>query len=210
MPELFYFDKLVSYIKQRFEQNPDSRTAFNRTKPLSDALLSAFAVFLLKGRSLLQFIHRLRDRSMNLQKIFKISTVMSDTAVRQIITDQIQLKVSLQFHLALAQEKRLIRLWEKLREVFDLVQCDSMETIYTTNECLQERFGALPCERKHYQATPPWTLFRLLLLIMLKRPVNFLNCSMGTPMPRCTPYTQEKTHHRETRYRSGAEWNTTA
>ena len=85
MPESLYFDNLISHIKQSFEQIPDSRSALNSTKPLSDALLSALAVFALKDRSLLQFIERLKERSANLQNIFKISTLMSDTAVRQII-----------------------------------------------------------------------------------------------------------------------------
>jgi Transposase DDE domain len=85
MVELFYFDNLLTNLKQSFEQIPDSRSPINSTKPLADALLSAFALFILKDRSLLQFIHRLKERSNNLQNIFKISTVMSDTAVRQII-----------------------------------------------------------------------------------------------------------------------------
>ena len=85
MLEPLYFDNLISHIKQSFEQIPDSRSALNSTKPLSDALLSALAVFALKDRSLLQFIERLKERSANLQNIFKITTVMSDTAVRQII-----------------------------------------------------------------------------------------------------------------------------
>ena len=46
------------------------------------------------------------------------------------LIDQIQQRVNRLFHLALAEEKRLIRLWEKVREVFDMVQCHSMETIY--------------------------------------------------------------------------------
>ncbi|HEU0145235.1 MAG TPA: transposase [Nitrososphaera sp.] len=85
MLESLYFDNLISHIKQSFEQIPDSRSALNSTKPLSDALLSAFAVFVLKDRSLLQFIERLKERSANLQNIFKITTALSDTAVRQII-----------------------------------------------------------------------------------------------------------------------------
>ena len=85
MLEPLYFDNLISHIRKGFEQLPDSRSAINSTKPLPDALLCALAVFVLKDPSLLQFMERLKVRSNNLQNIFKITTPMSDTAVRQII-----------------------------------------------------------------------------------------------------------------------------
>jgi len=46
------------------------------------------------------------------------------------LIDEIQQSVNRLFHFALAEEKRVIRLWEKVREVFDMVICDSMETLY--------------------------------------------------------------------------------
>jgi hypothetical protein len=46
------------------------------------------------------------------------------------LIDQIQQRVNRLFHFALAEEKRVIRLWEKVREVFDMVICNSMETLY--------------------------------------------------------------------------------
>jgi hypothetical protein len=44
--------------------------------------------------------------------------------------DQIQQRINRTFHLELAETKRLIRLWEWVREVFDMVNGNSMDTIY--------------------------------------------------------------------------------
>ena len=85
MLESLYFDNLITHIKKEFEHIPDPRSTINTTKPLSDALLCGLAVFLLKDRSLLQFIERLTIRKNNLRNIFQITAPLSDTAVRQII-----------------------------------------------------------------------------------------------------------------------------
>src|SRR5438093_2171362 len=85
MLQALYFDNLINLLKEKFQQVTDSRSAVNSTKPLSDALMSGLALFALKDRSLLQFIERLKERSSNLRSIFKIGSVMSDTAMRQII-----------------------------------------------------------------------------------------------------------------------------
>lgn len=44
--------------------------------------------------------------------------------------DQIQQRINRFFKAALVEVKRLTRLWERIREVFDMVACNSMETIY--------------------------------------------------------------------------------
>ncbi len=44
--------------------------------------------------------------------------------------DQIQQRINRFFRAALAEVKRRTRLWERVREIFDLVACNSMETIY--------------------------------------------------------------------------------
>jgi hypothetical protein len=97
MLQALYFDNLMSFLKQKFEQVTGHRNQLNSTKPLADALISGLAVFSLKDRSLLQFIDRLKERSSNLKSIFKINTVISDTAVRQFIdpADPTELKTIL-------------------------------------------------------------------------------------------------------------------
>lgn len=85
MLESLYFDNLIRHLKDRFMQMKDGRSSLNTLKPLSDALLSGLAMFSLKDRSLLQFAERMKERRSNLKNIFHIQTVMSDTAVRQII-----------------------------------------------------------------------------------------------------------------------------
>lgn len=85
MLESLYFDNLISHIKEQFMQVKDARSPLNTVKPLADALLGGLAMFSLKERSLLQFVGRMKERRSNLKSIFQIHTVMSDTAVRQII-----------------------------------------------------------------------------------------------------------------------------
>src|SRR2546428_14130451 len=85
MLQALCFDNLINLLKEKFGQVKDSRSAVNSIKPLADALLAGLALFALKDRSLLQFIERLKERSSNLRSIFKIETIMSDTAMRQII-----------------------------------------------------------------------------------------------------------------------------
>src|SRR2546428_11038116 len=85
MLQALYFDNLINLLKEKFQQVTDSRSAVNSAKPLSDALMSGLALFALRVRSLLQFIERLKERSSNLRRIFKIGMIISDTAMRLII-----------------------------------------------------------------------------------------------------------------------------
>ena len=71
-----------------------------------------------------QFEHNFGHGYENLRTNFALLMLLD------FLIDQIQQRVNRLFHLALAEEKRLIRLWEKVREVFDMVNCNSMETIY--------------------------------------------------------------------------------
>ncbi len=44
--------------------------------------------------------------------------------------DQVQQRINRFFRAALVEVKRRIRLWERVRETFDMVACNSMQTIY--------------------------------------------------------------------------------
>jgi hypothetical protein len=48
MYQALYFDNLMSFLKQKFEQVTGHRNQLNSTKPLADALMSGLAVFSLK------------------------------------------------------------------------------------------------------------------------------------------------------------------
>src|SRR2546428_10829658 len=116
MLQALCFDNLINLLKEKFGQVKDSRSAVNSTKPLSDALLSGLALFALKDRSLLQFIERLKERSSNLRSIFKIGSVMSDTAMRQIIdlVTPDELKAILYHPVRLLQEQGVLQPYELL------------------------------------------------------------------------------------------------
>jgi hypothetical protein len=83
-------DALFSTIRGRFEKIPDFRSAQGDIR-LSDALMSAFAMFSLKDSSLLSFDNRRKDEAecQNLKAIYGIETIPSDTRMRE-ICDQIE------------------------------------------------------------------------------------------------------------------------
>jgi len=74
-------DGLFRTLRKGFEQIPDPRP--RPDIPLRDALLSGFALFSLKDPSLLAFDARRRDG--NLQQLFGIGQVPSDTRMREIL-----------------------------------------------------------------------------------------------------------------------------
>lgn len=75
-------DALHGLLRDAFARIPDSRHAKARI-PLPDALMSAFAMFSLKDRSLLAFEERRADE--NLKTVFGIGQIPSDTQMREIL-----------------------------------------------------------------------------------------------------------------------------
>jgi hypothetical protein len=75
-------DALLGLLRDGFREIPDHRKA-NRTIPLSDALISAFAMFSLKDSSLLAFEARRNDE--NLKRLYGMGTIPSDTQMREIL-----------------------------------------------------------------------------------------------------------------------------
>ena len=78
-------DALFASARAGFERVPDRR-AENVKISLPDALMSGFAVFSLKDRSLLAFDGR-RTTDDNLKSIYGLETVPSDTQMRTILDD---------------------------------------------------------------------------------------------------------------------------
>jgi len=78
-------DGLYTLIHAEFEQVSDQR-AENARMPLADALMSGFAMFSLKDPSLLAFEERSRTDD-NLNSIYGIKHVTSDTQMRSILDD---------------------------------------------------------------------------------------------------------------------------
>jgi hypothetical protein len=76
------WDALLGGLRERFGTIPDSRSK-DHTIPLSDALMSGFALFALKEPSLLAFQERIKDD--NLRTIYGIQHVPSDSQMRAIL-----------------------------------------------------------------------------------------------------------------------------
>jgi len=78
-------DGLFALIHAEFEQVSDQR-AENAKIPLVDALMSGFAMFSLKDPSLLAFKERSKTDD-NLNSIYRIKNVPSDTQMRSILDE---------------------------------------------------------------------------------------------------------------------------
>lgn len=77
-------DGLFKLIRQRFDRLTDAR-AESAGITLTDALMSAFAMFSLKDPSLLAFDQRRQDPSDNFRTVYGIETVPCDTQMRTIL-----------------------------------------------------------------------------------------------------------------------------
>lgn len=76
-------DALISIVRSCFEKIEDHRSQ-NIKISLSDALMSAFAMFSLKDPSLLAFEER-QSENPNLKSIYKIDSIPCDTQMRKIL-----------------------------------------------------------------------------------------------------------------------------
>ena len=78
-------DALFSAIRREFDKIPDFRTG-DVDISITDALMSAFAMFSLKDPSLLQFDNRREDEAecQNLKSIYGIEAIPSDSRMREI------------------------------------------------------------------------------------------------------------------------------
>lgn len=78
-------DLLYSQLGCYLEEVEDHRNTLKTQIKLTDILLSGFALFSLKDRSLLKFTKEYSNRSSNLKSIYGITKFPSDTAMREVI-----------------------------------------------------------------------------------------------------------------------------
>ena len=103
IPSSLHFDVLMSELSEHFSSLPDHRSE-RRQYSLGDTLKSAFAMFSLKSPPLLNFRERTRIEDGNLQRVYRIGAIPSDTQIRAIInkiqaivlTEQVQCASGLQ------------------------------------------------------------------------------------------------------------------
>lgn len=82
--ESLKIDRLHGFIKHEFKQVLDTR-AENASIDMDDALMSGYAMFSLKDSSLLEFNNERTARISNLEKVYKINAVPSDSGMRKIL-----------------------------------------------------------------------------------------------------------------------------
>jgi hypothetical protein len=82
--EKLTFDRLMQTLSDEFAQLPDHRRA-NASYSLADVLRSAFAMFSLKSPSLLAFGEQTLAEQKNLQAIYQIAAIPSDTQMRAVL-----------------------------------------------------------------------------------------------------------------------------
>ena len=81
LQEKITFDALMGMMSEEFAQIPDHRRS-NSSYELPDVLRSAFAMFSLKSPSLLSFREQTRQEAKNLQSIYHLKSIPSDTQMR--------------------------------------------------------------------------------------------------------------------------------
>ncbi|MCP3679194.1 MAG: transposase, partial [Gammaproteobacteria bacterium] len=79
-------DALFRTVRSGFDKIPDHRSEDVKIS-LTDALMSAFAMFSLKDPSLLFFEKRRREGNHNLNTIYGIGNIPSDTRMREVLDE---------------------------------------------------------------------------------------------------------------------------
>jgi hypothetical protein len=101
-------DEIIKQTRENLSKVPDSRKS-NKTYEQIDSLMAAFAMFSLKDSSLLAFRKEFAERSENLKRIYGLTSVPKDTAMRQTIDEIAPKELSNQYqeHFELLREKKV-------------------------------------------------------------------------------------------------------
>lgn len=78
---------MYAIVREKLLEISDSRMMRSSTIPIVDDGLAAAAMFALKSPSMLQFVNSVDEPAVahNLKQLFKIDTIPSDTAMREIV-----------------------------------------------------------------------------------------------------------------------------
>jgi hypothetical protein len=137
------FDGLFKKLSDQLEQLPDHRASNSRYK-LGDVLRSGFAMFSLKCPSLLAFEKRSREENQNLQNIYRIGQIPSDSQMRKILdqVDPMPLRKSFRSYFELLRQAKVVKDYEYFAGM-TLVSIDGVEHFSSTQvhceQCIQKR-----------------------------------------------------------------------
>lgn len=84
--EAVSYDKLISELRQDFEEIPDHR-APNVVHSLTDILMSGYAIFTMKYPSMLCFEQQTSKEQENLKQLFGIEKICSDAQMRRVLDE---------------------------------------------------------------------------------------------------------------------------
>lgn len=137
-------DGLLKMVKKGFKQVKDHRSDEAKI-PLDDVLMSGFALFSLKDPSLLAFDER-RETPKNLERVYGISRIPSDTQMRTILDEVNPEKIRPSFKRIVQQLQRGKEL-EKMRYMGQYYLLSLDGTGYFTSE----KIHCINCLEKHYK-----------------------------------------------------------
>jgi len=102
--ESLKIDALHKYLASEFNKFADNRDD-NLSITMQDALMSGYAVFSLKDKSLLQFNNERPNRAENLKTVYKVNKAPSDSAMR-VILDEVKNEPINEVYLGLVKKLR--------------------------------------------------------------------------------------------------------
>lgn len=147
-------DKLIDWLSEEFKEFSDKRGS-NSSIKLKDGLLSGFAMFSLKDKSVLKFNNMRDERKENLKKVYKIGNAPSDSGMRSIL-DGVQLKELNNVFIKLVKKLRNLGVWKTYEYFRGHIICsvDGVHHFSSTKICCpscleyEKKNGTL--EYRHY------------------------------------------------------------
>ena len=103
-------DKLIGWLHDEFTKFTDTR-GVNSSIKLKDGLLSGFAMFSLKDKSVLKFNNMRTERKKNLKKVYKIDQAPSDSGMRTML-DKVKLEELTNLFKKLVKKLRDLGVWK--------------------------------------------------------------------------------------------------
>lgn len=104
-------DKLIGWLSTKFKDFTDKRGS-NASINLKDSLLSGFAMFSLKDKSVLKFNNMRDERELNLKQVYKIDQAPSDSGMRTIL-DKVNVEELKEVFKGLVNKLRKLRIWKE-------------------------------------------------------------------------------------------------
>lgn len=147
-------DKLLGWLSDEFTDFSDTRGS-NLSIKLKDSLMSGFAMFSLKDKSVLKFNNMRDERKENLKRVYKIDCAPSDSGMRTIL-DGVELEELNKVFKKLVKKLRDLGVWKTYEYFRGHIICsvDGVHHFSSTkiccNKCLEYEKKNGEVEYRHY------------------------------------------------------------